>query len=185
MTRRAASDIETQVREDDSKGRPGPDQPRQPERLRRKRDAEAKRALADALARVSDKEFSRLPIPPEVKEAIVLARNISAHGGRRRQLQFVAKLMRSFDMTETEQALENTSERHHLESMRHRAVEQWRERLLSEGEPAMKALSAEHPRLDEALLRRLVDRARWEHAQDAAPRAFRELFQVLQKIVSG
>ena len=66
--------------------------------------------------------------------------------------------------------------------MMHRA-EDWREKLMSEGDAALGKLLDEYPQADRQQLRTLVRNAQAERAKNKPPRAFREIYQVLRTLL--
>ncbi len=94
----------------------------------KKRAARAVEALAVRLVESSDALCKRLPLPDELREELILARRITAHGGRKRQIKHLAGLLRRDEATATaiQAALDaagrsDRDERehfHHLEELR-------------------------------------------------------------------
>jgi ribosome-associated protein len=66
--------------------------------------------------------------------------------------------------------------------MMHRA-EDWREKLMSDGDAALSKLLDEYPQADRQELRTLVRNAQAEKAKNKPPRAYREIFQVLRTLM--
>ncbi len=119
---------------------------------------------------------------------IEYTKRITSHGARKRQLAFLAKQMRR-QSDETLQAirdvLDASSEVSRREVAQMHRVEQWRERLLSQGDAALAELIAQFPDADRQQLRTLVRNALAEKARNKPPRAFRELFQVLRELLAS
>jgi ribosome-associated protein len=153
------------------------DHPSKSELKRRSSDLQA---LGEALIELSDSELDALPLPEQLRDAVLLARRITAHGGLYRQKQYIGKLMRKIDAEPIREALEAKRARERVEALRFRRIEQWRDRLLREGEPAIEHLQAEAPSVNAPAIAALIAQARKEREQSAAPRAARELFQVLR-----
>jgi ribosome-associated protein len=151
-----------------------------PSKSQRKRDALALRRLGVELVALPAAELAALPLPERLRDAIVLARGLRAHGAVARQQQYIGKLLRASDVAAIAAALA-AKELSQQEAARgfHR-LERWRDRLVEEGEPALQALIAVHPALDAAALRPLIASARAERAALMPPRATRELFRVLR-----
>jgi ribosome-associated protein len=154
-----------------------PERPSKSELKRRSTDLQD---LGEALIDLSDGELDALPLPDQLRDAVLLARRITKHGGLYRQKQYIGKLMRKIDVEPIRAALDARRDRERVEALRFRRVEQWRDRLLNEGLPALERLQAEVPGVDAAGIAALVQRARIEREQDAPPRAARELFKVLR-----
>lgn len=68
-----------------------------PSKTRRKRDMHELQALGESLVALDDDEIERLPIDERLADAVRDARSIRSHEGRRRQLQFIGRLMRDVD----------------------------------------------------------------------------------------
>ena len=120
-------------------------------------------------------------LPPRLVDAILDARSITAWGGRKRQLQFVGKLMRDVDPEPIRRRLDLWAHGHAVDSAHQHALEQWRDRLLAEP-AALDLLAASRPRLDRPRFRALIARAKGEQARGAPPHAFRELFRELKAL---
>lgn len=158
-------------------------------RTGQKQESEQLQALGEELLSLHDDAFTRLQLPPKLADAIHEARRISARGGRRRQLQFIGKLMRQQEPA-TVAAIRAALQRQHGQSARdtaalHRA-ESWRDRLISD-DGALSEWLREHPGTDAQQLRALIRQAR----RDATPppsgeaqrqgRAFRAIFRLVRE----
>ena len=153
-----------------------------PSKSSRKRDAQAVLDLAKALVDLSDRRFAGFSLDEEIREAAALARSIRAYGGRKRQIQFLAKLMRNADLDAIRdqfQAIEDHSSR---ERRRHHLLEQWRDRLLDEGDACFNDLLEQWPAADRQHIRQLLRNAKREAEQSKPPRAARALFQYLRSL---
>lgn len=124
---------------------------------------------------------AEVALPPRLVEAIVEARSISAWGGRKRQFQYVGKLMREVDPEPIRRRLDQWAHGHALDSARQHDLEQWRDRLLSDP-AALDLLAARWPRLDRPRFRALIAKAREERSRGQPPHAFRELFRELKAL---
>ena len=158
-----------------------------PSKTRRKAEMHALQDLGEALVRLDSKRLAELAteaaLPERLIDAIRAAQSITAWGGRKRQLQFVGKLMRNVDPEPIRRRLDLWAHGHAIDSARQHALEQWRDRLIAEP-IALDLLAAEKPRLDRPRFRALIARARDEHAQGQPPHAFRELFRALKALDS-
>jgi ribosome-associated protein len=151
-----------------------------PSKSQRKRDADELQALGVRLTELAPAELDTLPLPENLRDAIDLAKRITAHGGLYRQRQYIGKLMRNADVTAIRAALEARDLQQRLAAREFHRVESWRDRLVAEGEPAIEALLATEPRLNAKRLRSLVSAARAQRDAGAAPAAARALFKLLR-----
>jgi ribosome-associated protein len=151
-----------------------------PSKSQRKRDAEDLKDLGDELVALPAADLEALPLAEKLRDAIDLARRITAHGAAARQRQLIGKILRKVDVDEIRAALEARALARRLEAREFHRVEAWRDRLLGEGEPALAALAAAAPGLDAGRLRALLAQARAEAAAGRPPAAARELFRYLR-----
>ena len=156
-----------------------------PSKSERKRQSTDLQALGEALIELPESEFEALPLPENLRDAVALARRITAHGGLYRQKQYIGKLMRKIDAEPIRAALASRKDRERVAALRFRRIEQWRDRLLAEGQGGIEALRSEmNVELDAPSLARLIERARSEQAREQPPHAARELFRVLRDILA-
>jgi ribosome-associated protein len=155
-----------------------------PNKSQLKRDAEDMKLLGDHLVQMAPSELARIPLPENLRDAIELARRISAHGGAARQRQLIGKLLRKTDVTEIQVAIEAKALEERLQAREFHRIETWRNRLVSEGEAAVTALLATYPQLDAGRLRSLVGTAQHEAARGRPPAASRELFRWLRETLA-
>ena len=157
-----------------------------PSKSARKRHSDDLQALGEALIELPDNEQDALPLPENLRDAVLLARRITAHGGLYRQKQYIGKLMRKIDAEPIRTAITARRERQRIEAMRFRRLEQWRDRIAREGRPAVEQFAADHPdRVDPATLEELLglaERATREHRERLPLQASRELFRRLREI---
>lgn len=166
------------MHDDESAGRPS--------KSERKRESHALQDLGEALVGLPDALLAELPLPENLRDAVLAARRMTSHGAKLRQRQYIGKLMRKLDAEPIRAALEQHEERQRADARRFQRVEQWRDRLVREGEPAVTELLAvigAAAAADPAELSRLVAEARSEAAAGRTPRAARILFQRLRALL--
>ena len=157
-------------------------------RSARKRDADALQQLGTELLTLNASQRLRLPLPESLRQALDEAARISDFGGRRRQLQYVGKLMRKLP-PEAQQAcraaVDQDARGGALSTALLHEAEHWRERLLQD-DAALEQWLHHHPHTEAQPLRALVRQARKDAIPErpgAAPRhgrAYRLLFQQLR-----
>src|SRR4029453_5935483 len=103
-----------------------------PSKSQRKRAMHDLQHLGEALCALDPARLATLQLPEQLAEAIALARRITAHEGRRRQLQYVGRLMRAIDPEPLRATLDAWSRGAGAERARFAALERWRDRLLDE-----------------------------------------------------
>ncbi|MBP6369021.1 MAG: DUF615 domain-containing protein [Burkholderiales bacterium] len=151
-----------------------------PSKTRLKHEMEALQELGETLVSLDAARLRSLELPERLVDAVVLARSITKHEARRRQMQYLGRLMRDVDPVPIRAALERWETVPREEKARFAALEGWRDRILADA-AALDAFVAEHPDADRASLARLADAARNERSRGEPPRAFRELFRAMRR----
>ncbi|MFZ1326374.1 MAG: ribosome biogenesis factor YjgA [Candidatus Contendobacter sp.] len=75
--------------------------PEPPSKSQRKREATALQDLGEQLVKLTAAQLRHIPLPEELQTAVHAAQAIAQRGGRKRQLQYIGKLMRRLDAEET------------------------------------------------------------------------------------
>jgi ribosome-associated protein len=148
----------------------------------RKRDMHALQTLGEELVELSRERLNRLDLPEPLLDAILEAQRIKAHEGRRRQMQYVGKLMRDVDAAPIAAQLEQWKQPGRKEARLHQQTETWREQLLSDA-AALDALCTKFPHADKARFAELVQQTHWENDQGKPPKAARALFRLLNDLL--
>lgn len=149
-----------------------------PSKTQRKKEMTALQSLGERLVKLNAAQLAQVPLPDRLREAITAAQKITAHEARRRQLQYVGKLMRQVEPEPIAQALDMLGGESHAAIALMHHCEQWRERLLADDD-ALTDLLREHPGTDVQALRALIRAARRERDTQQAPRHARELYRWL------
>jgi len=155
-----------------------------PSKSERKRQSNALQDLGETLVNAPRDRVKKVPMPEDVLEAILDCQSITNHEGRRRQIQFVGKKMRTLDEEEVaviQQAVDSWKGASKAETAAMHALERRREKLLADDQ-ALTTLLGEHPELDVQQLRTLIRNARKEQAENKPPKAYREIFQILKQL---
>jgi ribosome-associated protein len=152
-----------------------------PSKSARKRAAHAAQHLGETLVALPDAELEALALPPQLAEAIRAARRINSRAALARQRQYIGKLMRALDLAPIQAALAARSERDARESERFKRIENWRERLIAQGPPALAELARWHPDIDRDAWAARIAAARAERAHGGGGAA-RELFRALRAL---
>ncbi len=141
-------------------------------------------ALGVALADLPEAQLRAIGLEPGLLAALLEAKRIRSHEAKRRQMQYIGRLMREVDPAPIREALAAVEGGSAQATARHRRVEAWRERLLAD-DAALTEFAAAFPAADLQALRASIRNARKEQKEGKPPRAFRELFRVLKQIESS
>ncbi|MFJ5380420.1 ribosome biogenesis factor YjgA [Cupriavidus sp. CER94] len=153
----------------------------------RKRDMTELQDLGAELEALAKDRLARVPMPESLADAIHAARKITSHEGKRRQMQFVGKVMRSLDDDEVaaiRAALEGFKGTSKAETAKMHLMERWRELLLADDANLTRFLG-EHPGVDVQSVRNIIRNARKEKELGKPPKYYRELFQAIKAALEG
>lgn len=156
-----------------------------PSRGEKRRDALAVRDLAGRLMEQNDARLAQLPLSDDLRALVIESKRITAQIARKRQMQYLAKVMRKEDdkvLEALRAALEHDKSDSRKESAALHHVEHWRDRLVDDGDEALAELLAEHPHADRQHLRQLARNAKDEKLRNKPPHAQRELFRELREL---
>jgi ribosome-associated protein len=162
-----------------------PDTPKS--KSQRKREVNALQDLGTALEALPKDKLAKVPLPEKLLDALREAKRTTAHEGKRRQMQYIGKLMRALTDEEVEairRVLATFVGASKAETARLHAMERWRDRLIA-GDDAVTEFIAAHPESDVQALRTLVRNARKEAQLAKPPKSSRELFQMVKQALSG
>lgn len=155
-----------------------------PSKSRRKREMHALQDIGEQLVALSVDQLKKVPMPEELAAAVLDAKRMTKHEARRRQMQYVGKLMRNVDPAPIRAQLDVFAGVSKAEVARQHRLERLRNDLL-EDEKALQKIGEVWPDADFQQLRTLRRNALKEREQNKPPRAFRELFRVLRELDGG
>nr|MBF0685773.1 ribosome-associated protein [Pseudomonas sp.] len=163
-----------------------------PSKSQLKRDMTALQQLGQRLVGLSRDKLAQLPLAERLHEAILEGQRIKAHEGKRRQMQYIGKLMRDADAEAISAQLNEWDNGSREHAAHFHELERWRDRLLQD-DTELTAFIARYPAADAQHLRSLIRAARKEAATNAqltegrAPQRkhFRALFQEIKKLLQA
>ncbi|MFZ7344576.1 ribosome biogenesis factor YjgA [Avibacterium volantium] len=146
-----------------------------------KRDAEALKQLGEKLVNLTKTNLEKIPLEENILDAIALAQRLQKEA-KRRQLQYIGKLLRQVDAEPIQEALDKIENKHnHQQALLHK-LELLRDELIAKGDEALSNVLNDYPDADRQHLRNLIRAAQKEKAQNKPPKAYREIFQYLKEL---
>ncbi|MBB4126314.1 ribosome-associated protein [Xanthomonas translucens] len=145
-------------------------------------------SLGEKLVALTPAQLAKLPVPEALIPHIEETKRITAHIAHKRQLAFLAKQMRREDdetLDAIREAMDVNSDGARREVAAIHRVEDWRARLLADGDSALSELLTDYPEADRQRLRQLIRNAKEERLKNKPPHAYRELFRELRELVLG
>jgi ribosome-associated protein len=151
-------------------------------KTQRKKQMDALQDLGRELIDLPNDQLKKIKLPEDLLTAIVEYKRITSNGARRRQAQYIGRLMREIDPDPIRAYLAVSKGESAAHTGWLHRVERWRERLL-EDDTALPLFIDEHPQADVQQLRTLIRNARKERQEARPPKHFRQLFQAIKDII--
>ena len=161
------------------------DDQRPPSKSQRKRDMLALQKLGQTLTELKPAQLAKIPLNDDLLHAVTEMQRIRQREGRRRQLQYIGRLMRSADHEAIEHALDALNKEGLQQVQHHHLIEQWRDRLLSDDKNALAEFVDAYQPDDVQPLAQLIRQARREQDQNKPPAAARKLFRLVRDTVTS
>jgi len=161
-----------------------------PSKTQRKKAMHELQALGAELLALSEHQLEGMQLPPELRDAVLAARSMTRHEARRRQLQFIGRVMRELDPAPIREQLEIWHGRAKTATQRLHDVERWRERLLEDESALTEFAGSYGAAVPLQPLRACLREARREQLAAVATgapagRHFRQLFRLLREAIDA
>lgn len=151
-----------------------------PSKSQIKREMQALKQLGEQIIAMSDAQRARFPLSDDLLAAVEEAGRIKAREARRRHMQYVGKLMRGEDLEGIQAVFDEIENETLRRDHAFHRLEQWRDRLIAEGDDAVEAFVVEFPDVERQALRQLIRNARREREQGKPPTNARRLFRLIR-----
>lgn len=157
-------------------------EPAAPSKTQLKKQAHDLQELGEALSTLPEARLAGLEIEERLRDAIAELRRTRSHEGRRRQIQYIGKLMRFEETAPLHEAVASYRLGSAKDTLAMHEAEHWREQLIARDEAVGRWMN-EFPDTDSQQLRSLVRSARKETLEAGARhgRAYRDLFQIIKQ----
>ncbi len=147
-------------------------------RSQKKRNSTALQKLGEDLVSIGPGSLKKIPLNDDLQEALKLVAKITDHEGRRRQMQYIGKLMRDVDVAPIQEALDAIKQGHGKQTATLHHAERLRERLLTASAAEVDTLLEPWPQ-HAANIKELLVKAK----NETSPQAKRALFRALHKLL--
>jgi ribosome-associated protein len=154
-------------------------------KTQRKKDMHALQKLGKTLVDLSDTQLAKMPLTPELMELIRVARSLKTHESIRRHMQYIGKRMRDMDCEAIQKALENVQMGNARVTEQFHEVEEWRDKLIAEGDDGLQKFMALYPEVDRQHLRQLIRKAQHDVKQEKKTGGELELFRYLRDLLQA
>ncbi len=147
-----------------------------------KQEMHALQALGEALLEVPMGVYKSFPIPAELDEVIKETRKITSNIARKRQLQYLGKVMRQVEIDPIQSAYDEWKSGRKKIARNHHHLEETRDKLIEGDKTTLNEVIEKHPECNIQQLRQLIRLAQQERKLQKPPKNYRKLFQFLKEL---
>ncbi|NRP35451.1 MULTISPECIES: ribosome biogenesis factor YjgA [unclassified Marinobacterium] len=147
-----------------------------------KREAEELQKLGGRITELRLDQQAKVPMSERLAEACAEMTRITSNGAKKRQLQYIGKLMRTEDADAIRVAIDQFDSASAAHNQKFHALEQLRERLIAGDKSALSEVMEKFENCDMQHLRALIRNAQKERKENKPPANFRKVFQYLRDL---
>jgi ribosome-associated protein len=147
-----------------------------------KREFAELQKLGEKLVTLKPTQISAFSFSQIILDALDEYTRIKNRTAQHRHIRRIGKLLADEDVTSIRQNLERLSSNHPEERRRVKLLEEWRERLITDGDSALNELASLCKELDRHYLRQLIRAAQKERASGKTPSAAKKIFAYIKTL---
>ncbi len=153
-----------------------------PSKSQLKRDSHALQEMGKQLVEMPEGKLQKFDLPENLKDAIYEARRLKSREAKRRHLQYIGKLMRISNTDVIQETLDMMDHQSQTYRQHFKQLEDWRDRIIQEGNGGIEAFIDDYPEGDRQQLRNLQRQANREVELKKAPTASRKIFSYIRSL---
>ena len=149
-----------------------------------KNAANAVRELGEQVATMTDTEIKKLNFPDKFADAIFLLKSMDKGPALKRQKLFIGKMLRQDEplLIEIKAKLAERDVKTKTQNAHFQKLEQWRDRMIADGDSALNEFMVHYPQADRQQLRQWIRNAQKELAQEKPAKASKDIFKYLRSL---
>ena len=125
-------------------------------KTQRKKEALALQKLGEQLTGFSSTQLQQLPLSEKLITALIEFNRLpNSHGARKRQLQFIGRLMRDCDFEAVTSAINYLQSNHHEPNIQNNEANDWCQKIFDGGDDQISEILTIYPQLERQKLRQL------------------------------
>ena len=142
-----------------------------------KKEADNVQTLGVEIAQLPKQKITSLSLPDDAKEAIIFYQNIKKNSAKRRQAQYIGKILRGLDLSQVNEELNVIKNISKLRIKLEHEAERWREKLISSPSALDEFINQYQP--DISNLNQTISNARKESLTDKKSKNYRNLYRLI------
>ena len=142
-----------------------------------KKEADDVQTLGVEIAQLPKQKITSLSLPEDAKEAIIFYQNIKKNSAKRRQAQYIGKILRGLDLSQVIEELNVIKNISKLRIKLEHEAERWREKLITSPAALDEFINQYQP--DISNLNQTISNARKESLADKKSKNYRNLYRLI------
>ena len=144
-----------------------------------KKDAKKIQEFGRKISELTINNIEAFKFPSNIYEATIDLKNIKSNSAKKRQVQYLGKLLREIDLTDAFLIMKQLKVSSQKEIQRNHIIEDWRDKLLSNNDSITQFVD-EYPKIDRQSLRQTISNAQKDNK---SPKYSRQLFKLIKDII--
>jgi ribosome-associated protein len=138
--------------------------------------------MGETMSTLSPAQLQSLELPENIHKAVSDVSGMPLTGARKRLLKYIAGQLHKIDVDPIREKLAHIQNRSAHSVREHHIIEQWRDKLIKQGNEALTELFDEQPAADLQHIRQLLRNIKKETESGSPPRSSRLLYQHLKAL---
>tara|TARA_B100000768_G_C11209654_1_gene345446 strand:+ start:241 stop:732 length:492 start_codon:yes stop_codon:yes gene_type:complete len=147
-----------------------------------KKDSKKIQDFGRKISQLTVKNIEIFNFSSKTYEAIIDLKNLKSNSAKKRQVQYVGKLLRETDLTHAFLIMKHLKVSSQKEIQKNHTIEKWRDKLLSSAESITEFFD-EYPNINRQLIRQAITNAQKEKKEEKPPKYSRQLFKIIKDII--
>lgn len=142
-----------------------------------KKEADDIQQFGIEISNLPNHKIKELSLSDEIIEAIIFYKDIKKNSAKRRQAQFLGKLLRDFDLSNVTQEMDTLKAFSRLQVKFEHEAELWRDKLINDQSALNEFINEFQPDLTN--LNQTINAARKEFQSDKKSKNYRNLYRII------
>jgi ribosome-associated protein len=147
-----------------------------------KKDSKKIQQFGRKISELTINNIEAFKFPLNIYEATIDLKNLKSNSAKKRQVQYLGKLLREIDLTDAFIIMKQLKVSSQKEIQRNNIIEGWRNKLLNNNNSITEFVD-EYPEIDRQSLRQTISNAQKEKIKNKPPKYSRQLFKLIKDII--
>ena len=147
-----------------------------------KKDSKKIQQFGRKISELTVTNIEAFKFPINIYEATMDLKNLKSNSAKKRQVQYLGKLLREIDLTDAFIVMKQLKVSSQKEIQRNNIIESWRDKLLNNAKSITEFVD-EYPKIDRQSLRQTISNAQKEKKDNKPPKHSKQLFKLIKDIV--